>query len=429
MGDNRDANDDFVQFGSASVRAALDAARWPGPPTPPISCYEDDYAAQIGGQDAPQASPAPVKASSFVWRSESDIPPRKWLYGRHLLRKFISVDVAAGGVGKSSVKIGEALAMASNQPLYGKEIGEGPLTVWLYNLEDPMEETERRLHATAKRFSITPDDVAGRLYVDSGRDQPCVVAEETINGTRIIRPVVDSIIEELTSKQIDVLILDPFVSSHALSENDNRAMDMVVKEWARIADACNCSINLVHHVRKANGTETSTDSARGAKSITDAARSVVVYNRMTKDEAEAAGIPPNEAVFHFRTQNDKANLAPADKADWFRMNNVDLDNGDKVGVACPWSWPDLFSGISLDKTRQVQKAVSGGKYQLDIRSRKQWVGNIISGILGMDPADDKKRLQSIIKEWIKNDVLRTYTDLNDHREERQFVEVGKWVDE
>jgi hypothetical protein len=60
-------------------------------------------------------STRPLKATPFVWRDEADIPPRQWLYGKHLLRKFVSVDVAAGGIGKSSVKIGEALAMASNR--------------------------------------------------------------------------------------------------------------------------------------------------------------------------------------------------------------------------------------------------------------------------------------------------------------------------
>lgn len=369
----------------------------------------------------------PVKANAFVWRAEADIPPRKWLYGRHLLRKFLSVDVAAGGVGKSSVKIGEALAMASNRAIYGKEIGEGPLNVWLYNLEDPMEETERRLHATAKYFQIHPEDVEGRLYVDSGRDQPCIITEETDSGARIAKPVVEDIITQIQEKKIDVLILDPFVSSHNLSENDNRVMDMVAKEWGRIADVCNCSINLVHHVRKGNGAETTTDSARGAKSITDAARSVVVYNRMTKDEAELAGIKPDLAAFHFRTANDKANLAPAEKADWFRMNNVDLDNGDKVGVACPWEWPDTFAGISIDKTRRVQNAVGEGKFRFDMRS-SEWVGNIIATVLEMDPDDDKKRLQKIIKEWVKNDVLRVYEDQDAKRNTREYVEVGKWID-
>lgn len=372
----------------------------------------------------------PIHASPFEWRDEADIPPRKWLYGRHLLRRFTSYDIAAGGIGKSSVKIGEALAMVSNNSIYNKEIGEGPLRVWLYNLEDPAEETERRLHATAKRFDISPEDIGDRLYVDSGRDQPCIIADETMTGAHILKPVVDSIIAELQRRQIDVLIIDPFVSSHRLSENDNRLMDMVAKEWGRIADICNCSINLVHHVRKANGTEANADSARGAKAITDAARSVMVYNRMTPDEADLAAIPRDQAAFYFRTSIDKANLAPAEKADWYRMNNVDLDNGDKVGVACPWEWPDLFSGISLSKIKEVQQRVSEGKWRLDPRA-ENWVGNTISTVLDINPFDEsgKKRLSKIIKQWVATDVLRVVEDIANDRHPRKHVEVGKWITE
>lgn len=379
---------------------------------------------------APNEGPASLRASPFIWREESEIPPRRWLYGRHLLRKFLSVDVAAGGVGKSSLKIGEALAMTTGRDLYGKAIGDAPLRVWLYNLEDPMEETERRLHAAAKHFHIKPGDIGDRLYVDSGRDQPCVIAEETPNGVRIAVPVVEEIIREICERDIDVLILDPFVSSHAVSENDNRAMDMVAKQWARIADICDCSINLVHHVRKQNGQEATADSARGAKALIDAARSVLVYNRMTTDEAAAANIPIETASFYFRTANDKANLSPPEKADWHRMNNVDLDNGDKVGVACPWAWPDLFEGVSMAKVKEVQRAIADGKWRADQRS-SEWVGNIVSTTLGADPTDDgqRKRSAKMVKEWIKTGVLVEVDGMDAQRKPRRFVEVGKWITE
>lgn len=367
-----------------------------------------------------------IKATPFVWRPEDSIPPRRWLYGQHLLRRFLSIDVAAGGVGKSSLKIGEALAMTSGRELYGKALPEGPLKVWLYNLEDPAEETERRLHAAAKYFRISPAEIEGRLFVDSGRDQRCVIAEETPNGVMLIRPVSEALIEEITVRQIDVLILDPFVSSHAVSENDNRAIDLVAKEWGRIAEVCNCSINLVHHVRKQNGQEATADSARGAKALTDAARSVMVYNRMTTAEAETAGIDPAQAAFHFRVQNDKANLAPPEKADWFRMNNVDLDNGDRVGVACPWEWPDAFDGVSVHKVREVQRAVSEGEWRADSRA-SNWVGTIIATTLAIDPDDGKPRIIRMVKEWVKNDVLRVVERDDDHRHKKMFVEVGKWI--
>ncbi len=410
----RDFDDDAREFGPDAVRAALDAAQWPWPPSAP---YEEE-----------QAAPRTMAATPFVWRDERTIEPRRWLYGKHLLRKFLSVDVAAGGIGKSSVKVVEALAMTSGRALLRKECPEGPLRVWLYNLEDPHEETERRLHAALNHFELCPTDVGDRLYVDSGRDQPVMLAEETPNGARIIKPVSDAIIATLKERAIDVLILDPFVSSHAVSENDNRSIDMVAKEWARIADVCNCSINLVHHVRKTNGTEATADSARGASSLIGAARSVVVYNRMTKEEGESAGIAPEQVGFYFRTQNDKANLSPPEAAEWHRMNSYELANGDQVGVACPWEWPDAFSGVTTAKLMEVQRAVAEGSYRENVRSA-DWVGNIIAQTLGMDPDDDKRRIASILKQWIKNDVLRVVERDDEMRRPRKFVEVGTWVSE
>src|SRR3546814_7881521 len=89
----------------------------------------------------------------------------------------------------------------------------------------------------------------------------------------------------------------------------------------------------------------------------------MVYNRMTKEEAEAAGISVHQARFYFRVDNDKANLAPIEATDWYRMNNEDLPNGDSVGVACSWAMPDLFHGITMDQIRSMQSMVGNGMWR------------------------------------------------------------------
>ena len=99
-------------------------------------------------------------------------------------------------------------------------------------------------------------------------------------------------------------------------------------------------------------------------------------------------------------------------------------------MACPWQWPDLFSGISLNKTKEVQKRVSEGQWRLDPRS-ENWVGNTISTVLDINPDDDggKKRLSKIIKQWVATDVLRVVEIEDNQRRPRKFVEVGKWITE
>jgi RecA-family ATPase len=149
----------------------------------------------------------------------------------------------------------------------------------------------------------------------------------------IMQPVLDDLVAGIIDKQIDVIVVDPFVSGHEVKENDNNMQDMVVKEWGRVADRGNCAVHLVDHTRKMNGfeSEVTTESSRGAKAKTDAARVVRVVNRMTKEEAERTGVQNHR--LHFRTFNDKANLAPpADKSDWFELKSVDLGNGPGMEV-------------------------------------------------------------------------------------------------
>jgi phage/plasmid primase-like uncharacterized protein len=396
----------------------------------------NDQAAHYGLEDvaalfaAPVAREKLVEATPFAWRPVTAIPKRQWLYGKHLLRKFVSVDVAAGGVGKSSLKIGEALAMASGKDIYGKGLPEGSLTVWLWNLEDPLEEMERRIHATCQKMQITPAQIGNRLYVDSGRDHPLVIATEGPDGAMIARPVVDALIAEMLERKIDVLTVDPFISSHAVSENDNNAIDIVAREWNVIAERTGAAINLVHHVRKQNGAEATADSARGASALIGKARSVIVYNRMTSEEAIALNVQEDERRFYFRIDNDKANLAPPDATDWYRMNNVDLENGDSVGVACSWAPPGAFDGITTQHLIRAQQAIGSGKWRENSQA-KAWAGHAIAPVLDLDPDDkrDRKRLTTILKTWVREGVLAVVLDEDEKRMEKEFVVVGRWVSE
>ncbi|MGO4816594.1 AAA family ATPase, partial [Cupriavidus sp. 2MCAB6] len=126
--------------------------------------------------------------------------------------------------------IAEALAVVSDKALLGKPVN-GRRKVWLYNLEDPVEELWRRIEATALHYNLEPEDYVGRLFVNSGRDQELVIAEHDRHGAKICAPVVEDVVAALIENEIDVMIIDPFISSHRVPENDNPAIDLVVKTW------------------------------------------------------------------------------------------------------------------------------------------------------------------------------------------------------
>jgi hypothetical protein len=234
-----------------------------------------------------------IHATPFVWIDPASIPPRKFLYGKHLVRQFVSTTISHGGGGKSALEIAEALAMTSNHALLGVQPSE-PLRVWYWNGEDPRAEIDRRVMATALHYKLTPENI-GRLYVDTGREMPIIIAEQTRDGAKILVPIVDAVIKTIQDQHIDAAIIDPFVSSHRVTENDNNAIELVVKKWAHIADVTDCAIELVHHSRK-TGADVTVQDTRGAIALLAAARSARVLNVMSDDEASQAGVENSNGI-------------------------------------------------------------------------------------------------------------------------------------
>ncbi len=369
----------------------------------------------------------------FVWRDPSTMPRRQWVYGRHLIRKFVSATFAPGGVGKSALVLAEAMAMASGKPLLGIQPRER-LRVGYWNGEDPFEETERRALAAATLHLLDADDLEGWLHLGSGREEEVVIAEETSSGTVILAPNVEAIIETIRDLRLDVVIIDPFVSSHRVTENDNNAIDLVAKRWGKIADVTNTAIELVHHTRKTNGAETTVEDGRGAVSLLNAARSARVLNAMTKDERERAAVKPTEA--YFRVENGKSNLAPpSEGAEWFHIANMDLGNGDdfepsdRVGAVHAWKWPDPFDGVSANDLYAVQKAIDGGRWRENPQA-KDWAGKAVADVLrlNLDEKADKQKAKGVLATWLKTEALRKVSAPDETRQERVWIEVGKWAD-
>lgn len=381
------------------------------------------------------AQPPTVRATPYVWRDPAMIPLRSWVYGRQLLRGSVSVIVAPGATGKTALMTGTALCLATGRDLLGKRVWDGPKRVWLWNLEDSGEELARGIQAAALHWQLTADDLSDRLYVDSGLDGADLkVAVDGPDGCRINAPVVEALVEELTGRAIDVLVVDPFVSSHGVSENDNGAIDAIAKEWARVAVRANCSIVLVHHARKLAGAEVSAEAARGASALIAAARSVVTLNRMSDEEGQRFGIEGEERRRFFRTYDDKNNRAPpAEESDWYRLASVQLGNGDNGGdslpVVVPWSPPDAFEGVALAHLRAVQDLLAGGVYRKDVQARP-WAGEAVAQVLGLDldRAADKARARAMLKTWEANGALRCEMKPDAKSNPRPFLVPGTMVE-
>ena len=369
-----------------------------------------------------------VQATPYEWVDPATLKRREWLYAYSHIRNFVSLVVAPGAAGKSALMNAEALSLVTGRSLLGMPVHGGPHRVWLWNLEDPLDELRRRIAATCLHFGITSADIDDRLYLNSGRDDGLCLASQDRNGIEVLEPIVSELVAEIKMRDIDILIVDPFVSSHAVSENDNGAIDAVVKAWGRVADQAGCAIVLVHHLRKLGGEQASAESARGASSLVAAARSVRVLQRMTQKEAEGAGLESHKG--YFQVFDDKNNLAPADEnATWFRMVSVPLPNGDNVGVVEPWTYPRAFAGVSTADLIAVQQAVAGKGFRQSSQA-KDWAGYAVGEVLGLDMSvtANRKRVSIMIKTWIANGVLDAVELPDKDRKLRPCVDVGEWAE-
>ncbi len=369
-----------------------------------------------------------IKATPFVWIDPARIPPRRWLYGRHYVRKFLSATVAPGAFGKSSLIVPEALAIITGRPLLGVTPDE-QTNVWIWNGEDPADELQRRITAACLHYQIDRSEIEGKLFVDTGRKTRIIIAEQTRTGARIARPVVDAVIATIKANQIGLMIVDPFVASHRVIENDNPAVELVAGAWAEIADVTNCAIELVHHARKTGGAEITVEDGRGASALLFKARAARTLNGMSEDEAARAGVEGRR--FYFRVDNGKANMSPpADQAEWHRLVSVDLSNGDSVGVVTRWTWPDAFDGVSVSDLRKVQSVIAAGRWR-ESSQAKDWAGRAVADTLKLDVTDKahKAKIASLLKTWIKNGMLAVVEGEDESRRKRSFIEVGTLADD
>jgi len=166
--------------------------------------------------------------------------------------------------------------------------------------------------------------------------------------------------------------------------------------------------------------EVTAESSRGAKALTDGCRPVRAIDRMTRDEGERAGVGNHR--LHFRTCNDKANLAPpAEQSEWYMLQSVSLGNGgdhasDEVGVVTTWSWPDPFDDVSASDLTKVQAKISAGKWRESAQAGS-WVGYAVAKVLELDAekAPSKAKIQALLKEWIKNGILEVALLCGDNR--------------
>ena len=360
-----------AQVWSALGEAPSDAAQ------PADDSY--DFAAELN-----RAQRRKIAATPFCSANWANLPPREWLYAGHYIRGYVTGTSAPSKQGKSTLILVEAISMVTGFDLLGVGVDKMPpypLRVWVWNGEDPEEEIVRRIKAiclyygraeTAEedepphpRFDFYFEDLDGCLFLNSGRDMPIKIATLDRNGhsIKVAEPVVDAMIETIIDNEIDVTTIDPFITAHAVPENDT-GIDAVVGAFKDVAHRSHSSIELVQHTRKPRrpGDEVTSDDSRGSSAIIAAWRDSRVVNVMSEADAAKYAVP-NRYRF-LRVESDRANMtARGEGQAWRYLESVSLNNAvdgrpaDSVGVAVPWSPPEKGDFEKAAEAEAILKAI------------------------------------------------------------------------
>jgi KaiC/GvpD/RAD55 family RecA-like ATPase len=387
-----------------------------------------------GHEDAP---PPDITANELGDFNPMTIPTRPWLFGDQLLTGYVTAFVAPPGVGKSTLTILIAIAVAQGMEFAG-HLTHKQGKVWLYNNEDDMPEMRRRIAAGAQTMDVSIKDISTEIFVNTGDERALMVAKTDKNGNVTQTPDIDGMIAEIKKRDIKLLIIDPFAETHAVNENSNDDIKQVAMMYRRIAKKCDCAVLLVHHTRKTasgmdGGVAGNMDSARGAGAFTGVCRVVSTLFGMSKPDANMLAISEDERHLYIRFDNAKANLSLiTHKAQWFARESVEIANGEEIGILKPWIPPGPFEGVTSEHLHKLQNMVAHAEdaqdYYLDSsRSKTRWIGIAVKEACGLDDDVSNKRIALMVTEWVKQGRLQKVEIMNKDSKERLSIIVGELV--
>jgi hypothetical protein len=405
------------------------------------SRYDDiPRAVETANQKYP---PEPEIIDLGEWDAGDDpgfIDPRPWLLGTYFCRGFVSSLFAAGGIGKTTVRLLQYISMALGRSLCGQHVFQR-CRVLLLTLEDNDAELQRRIAAVLLHYRIDRGELRGWLFCKAVRRQKLAMME---GRERQAGPLEKTLRAAIERRKPDLVSLDPFVKTHSLVENDSGDMDFVADVMVTLAIEYNIAVDSPHHVHKGTITPGDADSGRGASGIRDAARLAYTLCVMSEDEAKNFSISPDDRFSYVRMDSAKVNIAVNKRAEWFHLVGVRLGNaagvylnGDTVQVAEPWQPPETWAGLATKVLNAILDDIAAGPCDENgtpsgerysnapaARERAAWP---VAQRFAPDKAE--KQCREIIRVWIKNGVLTEANYKSPGRDGREvlglFVEDGK----
>jgi hypothetical protein len=374
---------------------------------PPSQEWQDRYGWKNG---------EPPDDNLGIWDASTidpaTIPPRGWLLGNSFCRKFLASLIADGGVGKTALRIAQAIALATGRhDITDEHVFVHPCRVLFVTLEDNRDELNRRVAAAMIHHQITPDEMHDRLILAAPKGMKLLQMNDGAIADGELKAWLDAAV---AAYRPDLIIFDPFVKTHALNENDNNLMDIVCDYLATLAIEHDIAIDIPHHTRKGAQTAGDVDQGRGASGIKDATRISDTLTPMSQPEAEQFSIDPRDRTHYVRFDSGKHNLCPAREAKWFHLASVPIGNasetypaGDHVQTVEVWRPPSLWQDTDSATLNHILDRIdvglpNGSRYSTAPNATDRAPWRVVADLL---PEKTEKQAREIINTWLKTGLL------------------------
>ena len=265
------------------------------------------------------------------------IPPRPWMIDRMLMLHELTLLLAPGSAGKSSLSLAIAAHLA-----VGKDFG--PYTTHtkcksiIYNGEDSVVEQSRRLYAVCDAYGLDYNEVKRAVLLLSADEIDMRLVGAAGRTPIVNEAMVNQLIDIASDPNVGLVVYDPLVDIHEVDEGDNPQMNMVMKTMKRIAREANVASLILHHTAKAGSARQedrvgNMDIARGASGIVYKVRIAFTLLNASQQDAEDYGMQDGDRHRWVRLDDAKMNIALASSdAMWFRKDGIRIPSGDVVGV-------------------------------------------------------------------------------------------------
>lgn len=307
----------------------------------------------IAAEDLAELEPdADFESNIFTLDVHSDedeaaIEVVPWLSPGRMIRGSLGAVISPPGIGKSTLALHWAAALATLNPAIGLDVSalEAPVSTLVYNAEDPDYIMRARLAAICRRFGLPWEQVNSRVFMWSGQSGRSLLAIERKRVGRDVLLTPTDQLERLTAfvkrRGVSAVILDPLIEIHEAEENDNADMGRVMKTIRERAGETAASWTLIHHTKKPPAASSESyagnpDSARGASAIIGNVRLALTLFGMSEKDAETYGVAPALRHQYLRLDDGKQSFtAKRLSADWLKREMVLVKNGEVSPVLVP----------------------------------------------------------------------------------------------